>query len=47
MDAHGTLVASIIAARRRPGEDGMSGLTPGCTVLAAAQGMPIHEMFRW
>ena len=44
MDAHGTLVASLIAARHGEGENGMSGLAPDCTVLAAAQGMPVHRI---
>jgi len=47
MDAHGTLVASLIAARRKEGHDGMWGLAPGCKVLGAAQGMPVQEMARW
>jgi thermitase len=46
MDAHGTLVASLIAAQRKEGEDGMWGLAPDCTVLAAAQGMPMHDLVR-
>lgn len=46
MDAHGTLVASIIAARRVEGQDGMQGLAPDCTILTAAQGMPIHKYYR-
>jgi membrane-anchored mycosin MYCP len=45
MDAHGTLVASIIAARRVEGQDGMQGLAPDCTVLTAAQGIPLHKIF--
>ena len=44
MDGHGTMVASLIAARRVDGHDGMQGLAPDCTVLAAAQGMPLHQM---
>lgn len=44
MVAHGTLVASIIAARQTPGNDGMWGMAPGCTVIAASQGMPMHEL---
>jgi subtilisin family serine protease len=44
MDAHGTMVASLIAARRTEGHDGMQGLAPDCTVLAAAQGMPLHQL---
>ena len=47
MDAHGTLVASLIAARRTEGQDGMQGLAPDCTVLTAAQGMPMHSMARF
>ncbi len=41
---HGTLVASIIAGRQTPKDDGMWGMAPGCTVIAASQGMPIHEL---
>lgn len=46
MDAHGTLVASIIAARRKEGEDGMSGMAPDCAILTASIGMPMHAMIR-
>jgi subtilisin family serine protease len=44
MDAHGTEVSSLIAARRRDGEDGMWGMAPDCTLLAASMGMPIHGL---
>jgi subtilisin family serine protease len=46
MDAHGTQTASIIAAKRIEGQDGMQGLAPDCAVLTAAQGMPMHKYFR-
>jgi len=44
MDGHGTLVSSIIAARRRTGEDGMWGEAPDCTILTASMGMPMHRL---
>jgi len=44
MVEHGTMVASLIAAPRRDGEDGMWGLAPGCTILAASQGLPVHGL---
>jgi subtilisin family serine protease len=44
MVAHGTMVASLISAQRREGEDGMWGLAPGCTILAASQGLPVHGL---
>ena len=47
MDAHGTLVSSLLVAQRQEGQDGMWGLAPGCSVLTAAQGMPVHELLRW
>jgi len=47
MDAHGTLVSSLLVAHRQEGQDGMWGFAPGCSVLAAAQGMPVHELLRW
>jgi subtilisin family serine protease len=46
MDAHGTLVASIIGGRREEGSDGMWGLAPDCTMLTASHGMPIHALAR-
>ena len=45
MDGHGTLVSSIIAARRQTGEDGMWGEAPACTILTASMGMPMHKLF--
>jgi thermitase len=43
--AHGTWVASIIAARGdRP--DGMTGLAPNCRVLTASQGSIEHTLIR-
>jgi hypothetical protein len=47
MDAHGTLVSSLIAARRSEGEDGMWGMAPDCTVVTAAMGMPMHKFFQF
>jgi len=47
MDAHGTLVASIIGGRREDGSDGMWGLAPDCTILTASHGMPIHALARF
>ena len=44
MDGHGTLVASIIAARKKEGEDGMWGMAPDCTLAAASLGMPMHGL---
>lgn len=44
MVAHGTEVVSIIAAREKPGQDGMRGEAPDCTVLTASMGMPMHEL---
>jgi subtilisin family serine protease len=46
MDAHGTEVAGLIAARRAEGEDGIWGMAPGCTVVAASMGMPIHRLLQ-
>ena len=43
--AHGTAVASIIAARGGPGSE-MTGLAPGCRVVTASQGMIEHTLFR-
>jgi subtilisin family serine protease len=36
MVGHGTLVASLIAAQRKQGGDGMWGLAPGCTVFGGS-----------
>lgn len=47
MVAHGTMVASLISARRKEGEDGMWGLAPGCSILAASQGLPIHSLLQF
>ena len=44
MVAHGTEVASIIAAREKPGQDGMWGEAPDCTLLTASMGMPMHKL---
>jgi subtilisin family serine protease len=44
MDGHGTLVASILAARKKDGEDGMWGMAPDCTLVAASMGMPMHGL---
>jgi thermitase len=41
--AHGTVVASLIAAVGNNGL-GMTGLAPGCRVLAASQGMVEHKL---
>jgi subtilisin family serine protease len=46
MDGHGTLVASILAARKKDGEDGMWGMAPDCTLLAASMGMPMHGLLQ-
>lgn len=43
--AHGTAVASIIAARGGPGSE-MTGLAPGCRIVTASQGMIEHVLFR-
>jgi subtilisin family serine protease len=42
MDGHGTEVSSLIAARRSDSEDGMWGMAPDCTLVAASMGMPMH-----
>ena len=47
MDAHGTSVSSIIAARRKEGEDGMWGMAPDCTIMAASLGMPMHTLVQF
>ena len=41
--AHGTSMASLIGASR-VSEDGMCGLAPQCSMLAAAMGMPRHRL---
>lgn len=46
MDAHGTMMSSIIAARRKDGEDGMWGMAPDCTIVSASQGMPMHKLIQ-
>ena len=46
MDAHGTLVSSIISARRKEGENGMWGMAPDCTILTASIGMPVHKLIQ-
>jgi subtilisin family serine protease len=43
--AHGTLVASLIAARDN-NPDGMVGLAPNCRVLTASQGMIEHTLVK-
>ena len=43
--AHGTAMASLIVARPA-GEEGMTGLAPGCRVIAASLGMPEHTLLR-
>jgi membrane-anchored mycosin MYCP len=43
--AHGTAMASLIVAQPVD-EEGMLGLAPDCRVIAAAQGMPEHTLFR-
>lgn len=43
--AHGTMMASIIVAARK-GDDGMTGLAPGCRVLTASQGMIEHVLLK-
>ena len=47
MDGHGTLVSSLIAARRKDGEDGMWGMAPDCTILTASMGMPMHSLVQF
>jgi membrane-anchored mycosin MYCP len=47
MDAHGTEVSSLIAARRKDGEDGMWGMAPDCTIVTASQGMPMHKLIQF
>ena len=42
---HGTLVASIIAAKGEEGV-GMTGLAPGCRILTASLGMIEHKLLR-
>jgi membrane-anchored mycosin MYCP len=46
MDAHGTEVSSLIAARRKDGEDGMWGMAPDCTTVTASMGMPMHKLIQ-
>ena len=46
MDGHGTEVSSLIAARRKGGEDGMWGMAPDCTVVTASMGMPMHKLIQ-
>ena len=43
--AHGTMMASIIVARKT-GDEGMTGLAPGCKVLTASQGMIEHVLLK-
>ncbi len=43
--AHGTMMASIIVGQPK-GEDGMTGLAPGCRVLSASQGMIEHVLLK-
>lgn len=43
--AHGTMMASIIVAQKR-GQEGMTGLAPGCKVLTASQGMIEHTLLK-
>ncbi len=44
MDAHGTEVASIIAARENPGHDGIWGEAPDCMLLTASMGFPMQRL---
>ncbi|MGO8732154.1 MAG: S8 family peptidase [Terriglobia bacterium] len=46
MDGHGTEVSSLIAARRKDGEDGMWGMAPDCAMVTASMGMPMHKLIQ-
>lgn len=46
MDGHGTEVSSLIAARRKDGEDGMWGMAPDCAIVTASMGMPMHKLIQ-